>query len=138
MRRGPRGRRDSSNKALLRGLLIPLLEKGVIQTSEARAKLVKRAVDRLILQIRRGTLADKRRIESTLGINRSQAERIVARVKEKLDERPSGFTRTVRLGRRTGDNSMMIKVELITKPEEVKIKTGRGKKTVKPTQVAEA
>ena len=114
MKKGPRGLKDSSNKSLVRGLVLALLKNGTIQTSEARATLVKITIDSLINQIKNGNLNDRRRVAAALGINHSDSGELFAEVSKKISNRTSGFVRVIKIGPRRGDSAPMVKLELIS------------------------
>ena len=48
-------------------------------------------------------------------------------------DRPGGYTRIIRLGKRRGDDAMMVKLELVEKPkaekETQKVKKGKKKRS---------
>lgn len=118
-----RGRK--TRKALLRNLASSLFKHGQIQTTEAKAKVARPLIDKLLTQARKGTLDARRRLFAFLG-DRTIVERLVAELVPKFRGRTSGFTRIIRLGERSGDGAMVVKMELVEFPET--------KAAVKPTR----
>jgi large subunit ribosomal protein L17 len=108
--------RDSKGrKAMFKGLLSNLFEHGAIETTEARAKEIKRLADKLIHRALPGTLHARRILEQFFG-SRSVVNNLVDGVAPAMKDRVSGFTRIVPLGRRRGDDATMVKIELMSKP----------------------
>lgn len=116
------GRDTAQRKSLFKNLLTALFTHGEIQTTEAKAKAIKGIADKLISRSQTGGMAARRLIGRFFG-TRAIANRLVDEVAPAMSDRKSGFTRIIRLGKRMGDDSMMVKMELVTKPivkEEVK------------------
>lgn len=116
------GRDTEQRKSLFKNLLTALFTHGEIQTTEAKAKAIKGIADKLISRAQSGTLPARRLLSRFFG-TRAVANRLVDEVAPAMKDRTSGFTRIIRLGKRMGDDSMMVKMELVTKPvvkEEVK------------------
>ncbi|HSW89768.1 MAG TPA: 50S ribosomal protein L17 [Patescibacteria group bacterium] len=114
--------RDSEQrKSLFKNLLRALFEHGSIETTEAKAKAIKSIADKLVSRAQQGTLPARRLIAQFFGY-RSVANRLVDEVAPAMSDRKSGFTRIVRLGKRRGDDSMMVKMELINTPEKKEIR----------------
>lgn len=121
------GRSTGHRKALFRNLIGSLIIKGEIKTTEAKAKAIKRLVDRLIGKAKAGSLHVRRQIMAFLP-NKKAANKLVDVVAPIFKNRTSGFTRIIKLGWRQGDNAPMAKIELVEK--EAKVKNERvAKKT---------
>jgi|SRR3989339_2180350 len=123
--------RDTKHrKALLKNLIASLFEHGEITTTEAKAKAIKGLVDKIIYKAQQGTIATRRVLAGFFG-RRSLVNTVVDKVAPAMKDRMSGFTRIVRMGRRRGDNAMLVKMELIKKPEQIE-KKEQSKKDSKP------
>jgi len=48
--------------------------------------------------------------------------KLVDELGPRFKTRPGGFTRMVRLGQRRGDNAMMVRLELVERPEAKEVK----------------
>lgn len=128
--------RDTNERtALFRGLIRNLFLQESITTTESKAKAIKGLVDKLISDSKKNTNAAKNSIISYLPqveVNKKLMEEIAPRFPDRI----SGFTTLVKLGRRLGDGTMMVKMSLIddrkveTK-EEVIVKEKPVKKTTK-------
>lgn len=109
-------RSRSHRKALFRNLLSALILHGEIRTTESKAKAIRRLFDRLVTKGKSGTLHARRVVAAFLN-NKKAVNRLVDEIAPKSRDRPGGFTRIIRLGRRRGDDAMMVKLELVEKPE---------------------
>jgi large subunit ribosomal protein L17 len=113
LKSGRKFNRDTDHrKALMRNLCTSLLESGRITTTEARAKEVRRWVDRLITSAKADDLAARRHIAREV-TKPEVAEKLFANLMPRLRERPGGYTRIVRKGPRVGDGAPMVIVELV-------------------------
>ena len=106
------GRDSAHRKALYANLACSLIEHGRIRTTEAKAKAVKPYAERLITLARRGDLHARRQALSEL---RSQevVHKLFADVAPRMADRPGGYSRIVKLGRRQGDAAEMVYLELV-------------------------
>ena|SRR5438874_2037751 len=121
MRHGFIGRKlnrpTDERRALLRNLMGSLLRYEKITTTEARAKELRRHVERLITTARRGDLHSRRLALSTLPDPPAVAK-LFDMVAPRFKERPGGYTRITRVGRRKGDGAMLAQIELLDRPAE--------------------
>jgi large subunit ribosomal protein L17 len=105
-----------------------LFEHGAIRTTEAKAKELRRFVERIITQARRGTLHARRLDLRDLGHDRDiyndEGERQELSIVQKLFneiapryvDRPGGYTRIIRLAeRRIGDAGVQVILQLVEK-----------------------
>lgn len=109
-------RSRSHRKALFRNLLSALILHGEIKTTESKAKATRRLFDRLVTKGKSGTLHARRIVAAFLN-NKKAVNRLVDEIAPKFKDRPGGFTRIIHLGQRRGDDAMMVKLELVEKPE---------------------
>jgi large subunit ribosomal protein L17 len=108
------GRNTDQRKALFRNLLSSLFEHEEIQTTESKAKVIKRLTDRLISKAKVGSLHVRRQILSFLP-NKKAVNKLVDDIAPRFKNKISGYTKLTRLGQRRGDNALMVKLELIEK-----------------------
>jgi large subunit ribosomal protein L17 len=123
-KKGKKLNRDVKHrKALFKNLINALVIHEEIKTTEAKAKAVKNLADKLISRGKKGTLHSRRTIAAFLQ-NKKSVNKIVDNLGPRFKDRISGFTRIMRLGRRRGDNAMMVKIELVEKAKtEAKAKS---------------
>ncbi len=105
-------RRPDLRKRLLRSLMGALFRHDRITTTEARAKELRRHAERLITTARRGDLHSRRLALSTLP-DPPAVERLFHTVAPRYKERPGGYTRITRIGRRQGDGATVVQIELL-------------------------
>ena len=108
-------RSSSHRKTMLQNLAVSLLIHERVRTTEAKAKEVRRLVDRIITWGKRGDLHARR-----LAVRQVRSRTIVKRVFDELAprymERPGGYTRILKAGYRQGDNAPMVVMELVDRP----------------------
>lgn len=113
LRRGRHlGRNPAQRRALKRGLIRSVIIHSKIETTLARAKEVRRDVDRLITLAKRGDLHARRqaiaRIPDPVVI-----ERLFGELAEQYGDRSGGYTRIRRTGVRLGDGAPRALLELV-------------------------
>lgn len=125
--------RDTLHRqALLRNLVRELIEHGQIVTTKAKAKEVKRWADRLISKAKTDSLATRRTLHTFFG-KRDIVNTLVERVAPVFDKRNSGFTTMSVAGLRRGDNTQMVTLALVVKPE---ISGLKSQKTAAPAKTS--
>ena len=130
-------RNTAQRKSLFKNLLSALFVHGEIQTTEAKAKAIKGLADKLIVRAQPRTIAARRLLGRFFG-TRAVVNRLVDEVAPAMKDRKSGFTRIIRLGKRMGDDSVMVKMELVNKPIEKVVEKKEGaKEAVNPAPVKE-
>lgn len=106
----------------MRSLSTELIRHKRITTTEAKAKEAGRFVESLITKAKRAYLVEKDGGEMNLHARRNIGkiiqDRVVLRelfsdVAAKVADRPGGYTRVVRIGRRNGDGAEMAVLELV-------------------------
>ncbi len=105
------GRNKSHRKALIRNMSISFFEHKQIKTTEAKAKELRRTVEKLITVGKKGDLASLRQINSVL--NHAQSLSKVREISEKYKERNGGYTQIIKLAPRRGDSAEMVIIKLV-------------------------
>jgi large subunit ribosomal protein L17 len=103
---------------MLRNLVTSLLEHEHVRTTDAKAKEVRRLAERMITLGKRGTLHARRQALETIR-SKEVAAKLFDVLADRYDARHGGYTRIVKLGRRTGDNAPMSIIQLIPEDEEI-------------------
>jgi len=105
-------------KALLRNLVTALFQYERIHTSVAKAKEARRLAERLITRAKRGDLHARRHVARFV-YRETVTKKLFDTIAPWYAERPGGYTRIVRIGkRRPGDNSEVAFLELVKSPEQ--------------------
>jgi large subunit ribosomal protein L17 len=106
-------RRTSEQKlALMRSLAKSLIERGAIETTEAKAKELRPFVEKLITKAKTGTL-HSRRLAGRHVQHRETADKLFQEIGVKFATRNGGYTRILKVGHRKGDGAEMARIELI-------------------------
>lgn len=99
----------------MKSLLDSLIIREKITTTEAKAKELKSIVDKIIGKVKRkteeGKMAMIREMNRTLS-NKS-VKKLSGEFVKKFESRKSGYTRVIKLGRRTGDSAKMAIIEFV-------------------------
>lgn len=112
-------RRDATwRKGVLRNLVTDVLLHGKVETTEARAKEVKRHVEKIITKGKKGTLAARRNAEKFLRPVSTKdgvpvGKYLFDTIAPKYKDRNGGYTRLIKSPSRQGDNTKMAIVELV-------------------------
>lgn len=111
------GRERDQRRALMRGLMISLVEHGTITTTLPKAKELRPQAEKMITVARQGSLAGRRRLIAKLNVD--TANRLVDVIVPSL-KRDSGYLRVTRLDqRRVGDNAELATIEFVDEITEV-------------------
>jgi large subunit ribosomal protein L17 len=100
-------------KALIKNLCEQVVEHERIQTTEAKAKLIKPEVEKLITLAKRGDLHARRQALAALGQNKFVVHKLFEEIAPRYSERNGGYTRILRLGPRRSDATEMVYIELV-------------------------
>jgi large subunit ribosomal protein L17 len=112
------GRSSAHRKALLRNMVTSLLEHERIETTDAKAKELRRVADRMITLGKRGTLHARRRALRTIR-SRVVTAKVFDSLAARYRDRAGGYTRVLKLGRRAGDAAPISIIELVDREAAV-------------------
>jgi large subunit ribosomal protein L17 len=129
------GRTSSHRKALLRNMVTSLLEFEKIETTDAKAKELRKVADKMISWGKRGDLHARRQVLKVVN-NKKTAQKLFGDIAPRFRERKGGYTRIIKTGRRKGDNAPLSIIELIPSEEPKatprKEKEAKGKSAKRP------
>lgn len=115
MRKLKRGRKLSRKKAqrvaLLRSLAEALIWHEKIRTTEAKAKELRRVVEKMVTRAKKGDLSSRRRLARLLTASRVQ--KLVNEIAPRFRDRKGGYTRIIKLGRRSSDGAPIVIIEFL-------------------------
>lgn len=106
------GRNSSHRKAMLRNMVTSLLNHERITTTDARAKELRKLVERMITLGKRGDLHARRQAMQVIR-EKAVVAKLFDRIAPRYQERPGGYTRIIKLSHRHGDNAPMSLIELV-------------------------
>ena len=104
------GRNRNARTALFKNLVRSLFLHDSIETTEAKAKAIKGLIDTLITQAKTPT---SRLIVTQFLSNKEASDRLVSEILPNVSNRTSGYTSMVKIGRRLGDGTMVVKMSII-------------------------
>lgn len=105
------GRDTTARKALLRGLVMNLIEYGQIQTTLPKAKDLRGVIEPIITKARTDSVASRRDVAKTV-TNPVLLKKLFEEVAPKFIGTPGGYTRVLKTGFRKGDNAPTALIEL--------------------------
>ena len=123
------GRTAAHRKALMASLVCNLIAERRIRTTLPKAREARRLADQMVTLGRRGTLAARRRAISVL-CQPGRVATLFEEIAPSFSERNGGYTRIMRLGRRSSDGSEMALLEWVGL--DVPDKKKPAKKEAKP------
>ncbi|MCL6445587.1 MAG: 50S ribosomal protein L17 [Alicyclobacillus sp.] len=114
------GRTSGARKALFRSLVTDLFLYERIQTTEAKAKELRKVADKLITLAKRGDLHARRQAAAyirpeTLGdlTGQDAVQKLFSDIAQRYRDRNGGYTRIMKVGPRRGDAAPMVLIELV-------------------------
>lgn len=142
------GRNSSHRSAMMRNMVTSLILHEKITTTDARAKELRKIVDKMITLGKRGDLHARRQALTVIR-ERKVVAKLFDMVAPRYKDRPGGYTRIIKIGSRLGDNAPQSIIELVEeeftarprKKEAVSQKAAPAAKVEKaeePAAVAEA
>lgn len=109
---GRLGRDAAERRALLRSLSTAFFVAEKIETTEAKAKVLRPVVEKLISLGKEDTLSARRQAASYLRDEKA-VEKLFKEIAPKYKERPGGYTRIIKTGVRRGDATPKAIIELV-------------------------
>lgn len=98
--------------AMLKSMAVALFKYNRIEATEARAKELRRFVDKLITLVKKADLQSRRKVIALLLHDTELVKSIYAGA-ARFNTRNSGYTRIMRVGLRRGDAAQMVLIELV-------------------------
>ncbi len=105
-------RTKNERKRLLQGLVRDVLIRGSIRTSLPKAKAAQPMIEKLITKAKDGSQASVNQIEKVLA-SKDIERTLFADAKTRFAGRVSGFTRIIRLGKRLGDATEEVLLQIV-------------------------
>ncbi|MBN1317618.1 MAG: 50S ribosomal protein L17 [Anaerolineales bacterium] len=113
------GRSSSHRRALRRNLITQLFVHGQIETTEAKARAIRPDAEKLITLAKRGLKKEtagqvhSRRLAASRLYSKNAVSKLFEEIAPRYENRPGGYTRMLKIGRRLGDNAEMAVLELV-------------------------
>lgn len=126
------GRPTAHRKALLRNLACALIEQERIHTTDAKAKELRKFIERLVTLGKEGT-THARRLAFSMLPKKQAIHKLFEEIAPRFKDRSGGYTRIVKDAPRQGDSAMMSYIEFTERVEkEVKPKKQKKERPVIP------
>ena len=107
------GRNNQVRRSILAGLTKDVIMHESIITTEARAKEVRKFVDKMITYGKKGTLVSRRKALAFLHNDSKVVAKVFDDLAKRYDTRNGGYTRIVKIAERRGDDALEVKIELV-------------------------
>ena len=140
------GRTWEHRAALMRNLAIAFIrsERGIIQTTEAKAKNLRPFIEKLITITKAGIAANddkgvglaKRRLVFSYLQHKESVKKLFGDLGVRFATRDGGYTRIVKAGRRAGDGAPMAFIEFVERPEDVDSRSVKADKKAEASAAA--
>jgi len=112
-KKGPRlGGSPAHQRKILSNLAASLIEHERVETTSAKAKMLRPYVEKIITKARRGDLHARRAVLAKIG-DGEVVTKLFDEVGPRYAERPGGYTRITKTGPRRGDGAEMAVIELV-------------------------
>lgn len=107
------GRETRIRRSILAGLTKDVIMHESIVTTEARAKEVRKFVDKMISYGKKGTLVSRRKALAFLHNDKKVVSKVFDDLAKRYETREGGYTRIIKLKERRGDDALEVKLELV-------------------------
>lgn len=107
------GRVKSVRSALLKSLAVSLIKHGKIQTTEAKAKELRKFIEPLVTIAKKNEIAGKRLVSSRLDNNTTEVRKLFSEIAPKFVNTPGGYTRIIKTPTRVKDSAKMAVIEFV-------------------------
>ena len=123
------GRTTSHRQAMFRNMVTSLFKYDRIQTTDTKAKELRRWADHVITLAKKGDLHARRQVLSIMR-EKSVVHKLFEEAEERFGKMNGGYTRIIKIGTRPGDAASVSLIELVAYEEIAK--KGKKKPKAKP------
>ena len=96
----------------MRGIVTSLFQHERIETTEAKAKELRKVADKMLTLAKRGDLHARRQVMAYM-MDEDVVKKLFDEVAPKYKDRQGGYTRIIKAGVRQGDAAPMVIIELV-------------------------
>ena len=107
------GRETRIRRSILAGLTKDVIMHESVVTTEARAKEVRKFVDKMITYGKRGTLVSRRKALAFLHNDKEVTNKIFNELAPRYKDRNGGYTKIIKINERRGDDALQVRLELV-------------------------
>ena len=105
-------RNSSHRKSMFKNMSASLIEHELIRTTLPKAKELRRVIEPLITISKKDSLANKRLVFNRLR-SKDAVHKLFSVLGPRYEQRPGGYLRIIKCGKRSGDQAPMAYVELV-------------------------
>lgn len=107
------GRNNKHRRSMLASLTKQLILNESIETTETRAKEVRKCFDKMISYGKKNTLVSRRLALAFLHNDEACVNKVFNELAPRFEKRNGGYTRIVKLEERKGDSALMVILSLV-------------------------
>jgi len=107
------GRVSKHRRSLLANQTRAVIKYGSIETTETRAKEVRKFVDKMITYGKDGSLVARRKALAFLQNDTEAVKKVFDELAPQYKDRNGGYTRIYKLDERKGDDALLVVLELV-------------------------
>ncbi len=104
---------NKHRRSRLANLTISLIKNEKIETTEARAKEVRRTFEKMVTYGKNGSLVSRRKAAAFLMNDKEATKKVFDELAVRYKDRNGGYTRILKLDERRGDGALMVIIELV-------------------------
>ena len=106
-------RESRHRRSILANITRDCLMNEYVVTTEARAKEVRKFVDKMITYGKKGTLVSRRKALAFLYNDSEVVNKVFNELAKRYETRNGGYTRIIKLNERHGDDALQVRLELV-------------------------
>lgn len=106
-------RESRHRRSILANITRDVIMNEYVVTTEARAKEVRKFVDKMITYGKKGTLVSRRKALAFLYNDSDVVNKVFNELAKRYETRNGGYTRIIKLKERRGDDALEVKLELV-------------------------
>ena len=107
------GRTNKHRRSMLANLTKEVIMHERIETTETRAKEVRKFVDKMISYGKDGSLVARRKALAFLQNDTETVKKVFDDLAKRYETRNGGYTRIIKLKERVGDDALQVRLELV-------------------------
>ena len=107
------GRESRIRRSILAGITKDVITHGFVLTTEARAKECRKFVDKMITYGKSGSLVSRRKALAFLHNDSKLVKKVFDELAPRYKDRNGGYTKILKIKERVGDDSLMVRLELV-------------------------
>ena len=107
------GRTNKHRRSMLANLTRELIKNERIETTETRAKEVRKFLDKMVTYGKDGSLVSRRKALAFMQNDKEATKKVFDDLAKRYANRNGGYTRISKLDERRGDDALMVILELV-------------------------